>query len=222
MFGISGNLSDLCKTLSGLVSVGGLALKNQLKLRAVLLVGLAFSALSHVVGPKPSLTDLFWNAVSFAINSFVLTQLILDRTHIGLSAEQEKLFSAFRILSPGEFRDLVKLAQWKTAQEGEMLTRQGVKPDQLFYVLEGEVHVAKGKRKFTVEPKVFIGEVAYLHGWPATATVTLSEGARYLIWDVVTLQRGLDSRVALRGAMLRLLGLDTAQKVADTIPAKHA
>ena len=74
---------------AGLVPVSALALKDQLKLRALLLVGITFSALAHLVGLKqPAWPDLFWNGVSFAINIFVLTQLVLDRTHVGLSREQ--------------------------------------------------------------------------------------------------------------------------------------
>jgi hypothetical protein len=203
--------------LAGLVSVGALALKDQLKLRGVLLLSLAFSALSHVVGLRePSWPALFWNAVSFVINMFVLTQLILDRTHIGLSREQEKLFSAFKVLTPGEFRALEGVAEWRTARPGETLTIEGVVPDHLYYVLEGEAHIAKGERAFTIRPKAFIGEVAYLHDQPASATVTLSEGARYLKWDIAALERRLDSRSALRTALMRLLSLDTALKVAGS------
>jgi len=201
--------------VAGLVSVGALALKDQLKLRGVLLVGLAFSLLSHVVGLQhPAWPDLFWTATSFAIDVYVLTQLIFDRTHFGLTPEQEKLFWAFKVLTPGEFRSLVKVAQWKTAHEGELLTQAGVKPDHLFYVLDGEVRIAKGERAFTVQPRSFIGEVAYLHDCPASASVTLGEGARYLSWDLATLERRLESGRALRAAMMRLLSLDTAQKVA--------
>jgi hypothetical protein len=208
---------DLYVNGAGLVSVGALALKNQLKLRALLLLGLTLSALSHVVGLKqPSWPDLFWNGVSFAINIFVLAQLILDRTHIGLSHEQEKLFSAFRVLSPGEFRALEGMAEWKTAHEGETLTTEGVMPEHIFYVLDGDVRIDKGERTFAIRSKVFIGEVAYLHACPASATVTLGEGARFLKWDVAALERRLDSRAGLRNSLMRLLSLDAAQKVAGS------
>jgi hypothetical protein len=203
--------------LAGLASMGALAFKDQLKLRGVLMLGIIFSGLSHVIGLKqPGWPELFWNAVSLAINIFVLTQLILDRTHIGLSREQEKLFSALRVLTPGEFRALERVAEWRTAEAGETLTTEGEVPGCLYYVLEGEVRIAKGDRAFTIRPKAFIGEVAYLHDQPASATVTLGAGARYLRWDVVVLERRLNSRAALRTALMRLLSLDTAQKVAGS------
>lgn len=202
---------------AGLISVGALALKNQLKLRALLLVGITVSCFSHFIGLKqPSWPDLFWNAVSFSINVFVLVELLLDRTHIGLSREQEKLFSAFRVLTPGEFRALEGLAEWKTAHEGEALTTEGVVPEDLFYVLDGSVQILKGDRTFSIRPRVFIGEVAYLHDWAASATVTLSEGTRYLKWNVAALERRLDSRAGLRHSLMRLLSLDSAQKVAGS------
>lgn len=216
---MSALLSDhyLYLHLAGLVSVGALALKDQLKLRGVLMLGLVFSALSHVIGlAQPAWPDLFWSAVSFAINVFVLTQLILDRTHIGLSPDQERLFTAFRVLTPGEFRALEGVAVWRTAEEGEILTIEGMVPEHLFYVLEGEVRITKGDRAFTIRPKTFIGEVAYLHDQPASATVTLGAGARYIRWEIAVLERRLDSRGALRTALMRLLSLDTAQKVAGS------
>ena len=201
--------------IGGLISFTALALKDQLKLRSVLLVSIIFTAIFHLRGEHgPLWQELLWNAVEFGINGIVLTQLVLDRTHIGLNGEAEELFNALKFLSPGEFRALLKLGKWETAEDTQVITTEGVAPNDLFYVLKGRVHIEKGGREFTIDPRTFIGEVAFLHSTPASATVWLEPGARYLRWPVEKLERGLQSKENLRTAIMRLISLDTATKVA--------
>jgi hypothetical protein len=201
--------------IGGLISFTALALKDQLKLRSVLLVSIIFAMLFHTLDEHgPNWQELFWNTVEFAINGIVLSQLILDRTHIGLRGEAEELFNALKFLSPGEFRALLRLGKWETADDMQVITTEGVAPKDLFYVLKGRVHIEKGGREFTIEPRTFIGEVAFLHNTPASATVRLEPGARFLRWPVDKLEQGLQSRENLRIAVMRLISLDTATKVA--------
>jgi Cyclic nucleotide-binding domain len=201
--------------IGGLISVTALALKDQLKLRSVLLVSILFTAIFHMRGEHgPVWQELLWNGVEFSINGIVLTQLVLDRTHIGLTGETEELFNALKFLSPGEFRALLRLAKWETAEDIQVITTEGVAPKDLFYVLKGRVHIEKAGREFTIEPRTFIGEVAFLHSTSASATVRLDPGARYLRWPVQTLERGLQSKENLRIAVMRLISLDTATKLA--------
>jgi CRP-like cAMP-binding protein len=139
---------------------------------------------------------------------------MLDRTHFGLSAEEEELFTAMDSISPGEFRDLLKVAAWKTAESRCELTQEGVMPEHLFYVLRGGVHIDKGGRQIAIAAKTFIGEVAFLHGSPASATVSLDPGARYLQWSVAELKDTIGSRGELRTTVMRLIGMDMALKIA--------
>jgi CRP-like cAMP-binding protein len=201
--------------IAGLISFAALALKDQLKLRTVLLASIVFNILFHMRDEHgPQWQELFWNTVEFLINSIVITQLVMDKTHIGLNAESEELFNAFKFLSPGEFRALLKLGKWEAAHEEIVLTTEGVLPTELFYILRGAIHIHKGDAAFTIAPRTFIGEVAFLHGTPASATVRLEPGARYLRWPAPKLQKALQSKDALRVAVMRVISLDTAAKVA--------
>jgi hypothetical protein len=201
--------------IGGMISFTALALKDQIKLRSVLLVSIIFTAIFHMYGEHgPGWQELFWCAIEFSINGIVLSQLLLDKTHIGLRGEAEELFNALKFLSPGEFRALLKLGEWETAEDTQVITTEGVAPKDLFYVLKGRVHIEKGGREFTIEPRTFIGEVAFLHSTPASATVRLEPGARYLRWPVEKLEKGLQSKENLRIAVMRLISLDTATKVA--------
>ncbi len=143
---------------AAIISVAALALRDQLKLRAVLLVSIVLNAIYNDLTTPPSYESIFWNGVMFVINLIVVVQIVLDRTHIGLSAEEDELFTAFQMLSPGEFRSIVKLSRWGTARGGEIMTREGETPTELFYVLTGTAVVEKSGRSFSVGPKAFIGE----------------------------------------------------------------
>lgn len=201
--------------VAALISVGALTLRDQLKLRSVLTFSIGLNALYNLmVLPGPDWQDLFWNLVSLAINLTVLTQLVLDRTHVGLSAEEEKLFEAFEMLTPGEFRALVKLATWRTAETAVEITREGETPHNLYYVLRGGIALEKAGRTVRIEPGTFIGEIAFLHRGAASATVRLEPGTRYLEWPVGSLARRIEGRQALKDAVVRLISFDMALKLA--------
>jgi CRP-like cAMP-binding protein len=139
---------------------------------------------------------------------------MLDRTHIGLSQEEERLYSALKLLTPGEFRSLVKIARWSVASTDQIITVESTPLHRLYYVLDGAITVEKGGRTFEIPADTFIGEVAFLRNTPASATVTLGTGARYIVWSSPELERTLQSRSALRNAFIRMIGMDTAEKVA--------
>jgi hypothetical protein len=200
--------------VAGIISFAALAFRDQLKLRAVLFVSILFAVASHIIGlPQPAWNDLLWNCVTFCINAYILIQLILDRTHLGLNRDQEQLYASLKLLSPGEFRTLLRIAKWNQARGEQVVTTEGETPAFLYYVLEGGVTIDKGGRRFDIPAGVFIGEVAFLHNTPASATVTLEDGARYVSWPVRELERTLQARTALRNTFMRLIGLDAAEKV---------
>lgn len=200
--------------LAALVSVTALLFRDQIKLRALLLVSIALALANNYDGADtPDWEDLFWNTVLFSINLVVLVQLVLDRTHVGLSAEERTLFDALGLLTPGEFRALARLASWHTAAGDEVITREGERPEALFYVLTGGLFIVKGERVIPYPAGTFIGEIAFLRGVPASATVRLAAGSRYVSWPVAALDRRISGRGELRHAVTRLISHDMALKV---------
>jgi CRP-like cAMP-binding protein len=123
------------------------------------------------------------------------------------------LFASLDSITPGEFRALLKVGAWKTAETRSEITVEGVVPQHLFYVLDGHINIEKAGRQMAIGPKTFIGEVAFLHRTPASATVSVEPGARYLQWSVAELEK-IGSRRSLRNSVIRLIGMDMALKVA--------
>ena len=200
---------------ASLIGVAALAFRNQLQLRSVLLVSIAANIVDHMfIRDGANLNSLFWDVIALGTNVYVLIGLVLDRTHIGLTDEEEVLFEAWGSLTPGEFRNLLRLGRWRTATEPETLTHEGVVPDRLFYVLKGDLHLLKGARDITLSAPAFIGEVAFVKERPASATVRALAGTRYLEWSTSGLRAYFGKRQAMRVAVMRLLSADMAMKVA--------
>jgi hypothetical protein len=201
--------------LSSIIALAAVVFRDQIKLRLTLLVSLIL-ACAHLLAlsPLPDWQDLVWPVVSVLVGAVVLVQIILDRLPADLSPEEQDLFSALAGLTPGEFRALTKLATWHQAEAEATLTREGSVPASLFYVLSGDIAVEKAGRTIMATPRTFIGEIAFLHRTPASATVRVGPGTRYLEWSVEALERRIEGRQMLKQAFTRIISLDMASKVA--------
>ncbi len=81
-------------------------------------------------------------------------------------------------------------------------------------MLDGDVAIEKAGNRFTIGPETFIGEVAFLLKRPASAKVTLGEGARYVVWEIAALRRLMLKAPSLAIAVAGALNKDMAAKVA--------
>ena len=201
--------------LGALISVVALAMRGQLQLRLALLLSFVLYIVDEYFGSAgPDWPYIVWNGLFFFINLYVLVEIILDRTTFGLSDEQKAIFGAFLSLSPGQFRTLIRMGQCRVAEETRLITTEDIVPDSLFYVYEGMIEIVKAGRPIMIEPPTFIGEVAFLRGSVASATVAIAPGARYVEWPASQLRRHLARNNPLRIAFNRTLSDDLALKVA--------
>lgn len=202
--------------IGAIVAVTALTFRNQLWLRGCMICSTLIYITYYLVVPDvPLWGAIFWSVVMIGVNAFMMTRIMLDRTEFRLSVEEQRLAAAFGTLSPGEFRTLIAQAEWRTAETQQILTREGAQPDKLYYVLDGALGIAKGGRSFPIGAGTFIGEIAFLRGTPASATVTLEPGARYVEWRSIELSRLLDRNAGLKTALDGLFNADMAAKVAQ-------
>lgn len=201
--------------LAAVSSVIALALRGELYLRVVLLGAyLLYISDNAIGGPQPDWSNLFWNSLFFLINFYAMGRIVADRTTFGLNPEERQVFETLISLTPGQFRHLSRIADWRVAEETRLITTEGVVPDSLFYVYKGTIEVLKGERSITLDPGTFIGEIAFLRGVPATASVVVEPGTRYVEWSVSRLRRHLTRHNPLRLAFNRMLSDDLAIKLA--------
>ena len=103
---------------------------------------------------------------------------------------------------------------WKTAEVETGLTMEGVMPDRLYFLYDGGITISKAGRDTPLEPQAFIGEIAFLTGKAASASVRLAPRSRWVEWPSLALRRQLERDHGLRSVIMRLIGEDLAQKVA--------
>jgi Cyclic nucleotide-binding domain len=191
--------------------------RDQVKLRIFAAIGdLLLSVYYYVAFPDPLWSPMVWSLLNVMINTTMILLILRDGREGGMSDDELSLFRNLDTLSPGQFRKLVKRGIWARAAEPTTLTTEGEPLDKLHYVLSGNVNINKAGRDLPVQPRLFIGELAFLRKRPATATVAVSAGAHYISWNYDDLEKLFLRNEELRTSMQLMLGRDMAEKMANS------
>lgn len=203
--------------VAALVQVAGFMVIDQLRLRLLVLTGTGLYIAYYLTLDPPLWTAMFWSIVMGVTNTWMIIRLLLDRSTFNLSEEALALYKVFDCMTPGEFRRLLKIAQWHTGTEVATLTTEGERVDNLFYVMSGPVEINKQGEKFEIKGQAFIGEVAFFLETPASATVTVADNARYARWNHAELMDLQRKDPGIRAALHSILNKDMAAKVAGSM-----
>lgn len=194
----------------------GFLFRGQVLLRAFVIAGdLVYISYFYFAPEVPLWGGVFWSAVFMIVNTVMIARVLADRTPFRMSGEERQLFSLLDTLSPGEFRQLIRIGRWHTATRATVLAEENRPLDSLYYVLDGDICIAKsGGAPRLIGPHAFIGEVAFLLAQPASATVTVAAGARYVTWNRAALRQQQLRAPSLAVALSAALNKDMAAKVA--------
>lgn len=197
----------------------GFLARDELWLRTLMLIGSAFYiAYYYFVADTPLWDAMLTNGALAAVNFLMICVVISERTTFAMSADNQSLYRMFPLLTPGQFRRLRRVAERIEATAPTELVRQGRRPEHLYFVIDGPVEIEKGGSLSRIPSRVFIGEVAFLTGRTASATVWVEPGASYLQWRTSDLERLSRRSPQLRVALLGHLNMDMATKVANSQP----
>lgn len=197
----------------------GFLARDELKLRLLMLVGMIFYIAYYAsVAETPLWDPILTNALLGAINLAMIVVVILERTTFAMSSDQARIFANFGLLSPGQFRRLLRHGKSARADRARTIVEEGRHVSQLAYLVEGGARMKKGGQRFSMSAGNFIGEVGFVTGRPASATVEVEPGAHFVLWEVAKLEALFKRHPALRNAMLAQINQDLANKVADGVP----
>ena len=188
--------------------------RDQILLRGLIILGTIFYIVSYFLMEPPLWSALLWSLSFVVINVIMIVVIYSDRASFVMSEREAKLYQVFNSLSPGEFKKLLKIADWFDGSSEEQITTEGEIPTRLYFILDGEALIARDDKKFHVGPKVFIGELAYLIKKPATATVKLTDKVVGISWKTSSLTKLLASNPQMKIAFDGLLNQDLASKLA--------
>ena len=196
---------------------------NQVIMRSILLLGTAFYIWYYFVAASTPL----WEAIQLSLmmgtaNLIGLLGLLARRSKLAIPAAHKDIYTHFADLPPGDFRDLMKLADRRVLSAEECVSEEGALPKYLTYVISGAMRVQKMGDEFQMPAGVFVGEVAYLNNTNSAASTWVNEGSEILQWDVSALRRKAARKDRFRLALEAVLSKDLAAKVAFAVAPQSA
>jgi CRP-like cAMP-binding protein len=144
-----------------------------------------------------------WEFIFTTVNAIQLAIVLLasrKRRH----SDDEKLFieTVMPTLEGNLRAKMLKLARWETKEPGEVLIKEGEMAPQLVFIARGAASVEKGDKLVGVcGPGDFLGEMSFLSGKPASATVRVSNEIRCCVYTPAELRALLQRNPGIRQAL---------------------
>jgi CRP-like cAMP-binding protein len=149
----------------------------------------------------------------------VIYRIFRERSTFGMSEEMLTLYRSFPNFNPGQFRKMMKCATINLAKTETVLIDQNVMPTHLFLTVTDGFMLQRDTLNAELGPGNFLGEISFLLGGPATATVTAKPGSSYVAWDLGKLHYMMEKSPTMSNAISVLLNRDVARKLAVSFPS---
>ncbi len=205
-------LGHLSYTLTGL----SFFMRDILLLRVLSIgacaVGIVYG---YLIPSGPLWLVIFWLILFLVINVGRIIHLMLERRGVSFSEEERELYrTVFHRFAPVDFLKLIRLGAWRSAAPEEHLTRQGEALEDLKLIYNGEVVIERdGAEVVRSRDGTLVGEMSYVQGGYATATVRVLRPTRYLSWPRKELRRLLKRNPAMDLAMQTVFSMDLTRKL---------
>lgn len=214
LFG-STTLNDAFGHLSYVLIATSYYLTRMFWLRVLAVLGLACEIVYfHFSGGDLS-TGIAWNVVFIAINAYQLWRLVAQAREARHASELASLRQSLLAgLDASQIGCLLRTGSWRDVPPGARLTQEGVPVAELYLLASGRATVEVAHATVArLQAGSFVGEIAFLSGDPASATVSIEEPARVFVFDPARLRGLIRHDEGIAAAMLRALGQDLARKL---------
>ena len=216
--------SDIVIHLAYILTLAGYLVRDILLLRTLLVAASATMLIYFLAGmADPAWTPVAWQLVLILVNAVWVVVLLRERRGIRLSDEERELQETlFREFSALEVMKLLRAGEWVSLDAGDVLTRRGDPVEHLYLVNNGEVEVDRGPHLNgrRIRDGGLIGEMSFLKGVNASATVTATVPSRCLAWRQDRLRALLQRNPSMRGMVMSVIGSDLTHKLAT--PPEYA
>lgn len=176
------------------------------------LVGIGYN---YFLPVGPLWLPIFWLGVFTAINLWRIVGILTERYSIQFNEHEQELYETiFKDFSPVEYMKLIRIAEWRDAAEGLVFASEGEAVDGLRLLFSGEVSVARdGNEIGRARDGALIGEMSFIQGGVASATVTAAVPCRYVFWPEEALRGLLRRNPNIDVAMKHVFSLDLTRKL---------
>ena len=210
--------------IASLLTVAAYILKDILWLRLLTILScFAGIAFNYFVPATPLWTVIYWNVLFAVINIVQVAIIIKERSGVHFSEEEKELHETlFKNFAPFEFMKLMRIGKWLEAKQGQLLATEKQPIDSVMLIYNGLVAVeTNGKEVAKLKDGNFIGEVTFMTGGAATATVRALQPTRYIAWPKTAIKALLNRNPSMRFAMQALLSTDLSKKLMRRAPSFH-
>jgi hypothetical protein len=217
-------VGHLAGHLASILTMAAYLLKDILWLRLLTILScFAGIAFNYFVPATPLWTVIYWNALFTVINVVQVAIIIKQRSSVHFTEEEKELHDTiFKNFAPFEFMKLMRVGKWLEAKQGEILATEEKPLDSIMLIYNGSVSVElNGKELARLKDGNFIGEVSFITGGAATATVRALQPTRYVSWPKEAISQLLKRNPSMRFAMQAMLSTDLSKKLMRRAPSFH-
>lgn len=156
-----------------------------------------------------------WEAAFALINTAQVGILIYEKRKARLTPEEEALrLRLFGQLSVVEFHRMIRTGTWVTTTEGQTLTVQGEPVSRIVLITDGASSVdVDGRIVAYCRQGDFVGEMAFVSGNTATATVRTIAATRYLMWRFSDLKQLLSKHPEISTSLQSVFNRNLIEKL---------
>lgn len=213
------NYFEFATHLASVLTLLAYLLKDILWLRFLtILASIAGIVFNYFVPATPLWAVIYWNVVFIVINVVQIMIIFRDRSGVQFTEEERELYETlFKNFAPFEFMKLLRLGKWLEARKGQALTVEAEPLDSVILIYNGLVSVEIGGQQVgEMKDGGLIGEISFISGGPATATVTAEEKTRYMAWSKDDLRSLLKRNPSMKSAMETVFSKELSRKLART------
>lgn len=185
---------DYLIDLSSLLTVASFSVRAILPLRALAVASQVFAIPYFIFQATPLWTPVGWTVLFLAINLYHIMRILLERRPVRFTADERQLYElTFQNFEPRDFRELLKLGKWKTAERGDNLLTRGQSIVEFVVPISGTVSASLDKKGVSqLQPGELIGAGIALTGQASPFNADFTEDARYMSWSVTDVHQFLD------------------------------
>ena len=208
--------------LASILTMAAYLLKDILWLRLLTILS-CFAGIAFNYFEPATRTMIYWNVLFALINLVQVAIIIKQRSSVHFTEEEKELHDTlFKNFAPFEFMKLMRVGKWLEAKQGDILATEQKPIDSIMLIYNGLVEVeSKGKEVARLKDGNFIGEVSFITGGAATATVRALGPTRYVAWPKEAIKQLLNRNPSMRFAMQAMLSTDLSKKLMHRAPSFH-
>ena len=215
-------IAIVATNLASILTMAAYLLRDILWLRFLTILScFAGIVFGYFVRQGPLWTYISWNVLFVIINTVQIAIIVKERTGIRFTEEEKELHETlFKKFAPFEFMKLMRIAEWRQVAPGEIVMTEGQQLDEVMMIYNGLLAVeVNGEKKAELQDGHFMGEVSFVSGGAATATVRAIEPTRYIAWPKREIDRLLARNPTMHIALQGMLTVDLSKKLIRRAPS---